>query len=377
MKIIISPDSFKGTLSAPEAAQAIQSGLKNVWPHADYVTLPIADGGEGTLDVLVELTKGAFHFVTAQDPLGRAIEARYGILGDEETAVIEMAEASGIMRVDVNERDPFRATTFGTGELIRHALDQGCRHFIIAIGGSATNDGGIGVLRALGLRFYDEKGVELKDSLPDYQRLHRIDVSEFDPRILGSKFTIACDVDNPLLGERGATAVFGPQKGVQAHHAEVLEKSLTRYAEVVEQLTGKSVHLQAGAGAAGGLGAALLAFFPAELKRGIDTVLEAIAFDRWLKGADLVITGEGRSDKQTLSGKAPLGVAQWAKEAGVKTVLLSGRILPEDRALFEKYFDHVYSVVSDGCTVEQALTEPAVCVAQAAERVAKVMGEVV
>lgn len=376
MKIILSPDSFKGTLSADQAARAMEQGMKQILPDAEYIRLPIADGGEGTLDVLVDLTKGEIHYVEVLDPLSRPVEARYGILGDGKTAVIEMAEASGIMRVAVNEQDPYQASTYGTGQLIRHALDQGCRSFIVAIGGSATNDGGIGVMRALGAAFYTKDEVALDTYLPDYAHLQRIDLSEFDSRIADCEFSIACDVDNPLLGVRGATAIFGPQKGVREKHAQVLESVLAHYAEILEVTTGKRLHDHPGAGAAGGLGAALLAFFPAELKRGIDIVLDAIGFTSLLTDADWVVTGEGKSDQQTLSGKAPLGVAERAARARVPAILLSGIIQPEDKQELEKHFHFTQSVVSECCTIQQALENPEQSVREAAQEIARyIMGE--
>lgn len=369
MNIIISPDSFKGTLSAKQAAHAMAEGIHSVFPEATCTLLPVADGGEGTLEVLVDLTQGRFIQIPVTDPLGRTIHARYGILGDQQTAVIEMAEASGIMHVAKDERDPFRATTFGTGEMIRHALDQGCRRFIVAIGGSATNDGGIGMMRALGADFYAEE-TALSDYLPDYMNLTHIDLTQFDSRISACDFSIACDVDNPLLGDRGATAIFGPQKGVTAEHAETLEAVLACLAQRIEELTGRAHHERAGAGAAGGLGTALLAFFPAHLERGIDSVLDACHFQDYLKDADIVMTGEGKSDVQTLSGKAPLGIAERATAAGVPVALLSGMIPMEERELLAPHFTYMESIVSEECSVEVALTEPHASLVSAAARLA-------
>ncbi|MBM7705851.1 glycerate kinase [Chryseomicrobium aureum] len=371
MNIIISPDSFKGTLSAKEAGMAIREGIQSVRPDINCTVVPIADGGEGTLEALVDATAGRLIDVSVLDPLSREIVAHYGILGDGVTAVIEMAEASGITHITPTDRNPLRASTFGTGQLIRHALDEGCRKFIVAIGGSATNDGGIGALRALGIRFYDTSGMELRTHLPDYLQLGEIDLSDFDSRIASCDFSIACDVDNPLLGERGATAVFGPQKGVTPELASILENVLQRYADVVYKLTGQAHHLRAGAGAAGGLGMALLAFFPAHLERGIDSVLDAIEYDQYLREADLVITGEGKSDVQTLSGKAPLGVAERARRVGVKVALLSGMIPSQEKSLLVPHFSYVEAIVSRECTVEQALSKPYEALAQAAARLGR------
>lgn len=371
MHIIISPDSFKGTLTAKEAAQTMKDGLLRVFPHAQYTLIPIADGGEGTLEVLVELTEGQMQQVVVEDPLGRPVDARFGILGDGKTAVIEMAEASGIMRVTKSERNPFRASTYGTGELIRHALDAGCQHFILAIGGSATNDGGIGAMRALGARFLDGSGKVLETDLPSYQELATIDLAGLDSRLPKCRFDIACDVDNPLLGERGATAIFGPQKGVERGHHDVLENVLRRYAQVVEKTTGKSVHELPGAGAAGGLGTAFLAFLPSTLRPGIEIILDEIDFDSKLDGASWVVTGEGKSDVQTLSGKAPLGIAFRAKKAGVPVALLSGMVREEDRVLLAPHFDLIESIVSPSCHLEEALSQPVPALLAAAERLGK------
>ena len=315
MKIIISPDSFKGTLSAVDAATIIEKSLKQLNPEIEAVRLPVADGGEGTLEAFIVATNGSYIEVDVKDPLGRDIRARYGILGDGKTCIIEMAQASGITLVSSEERDPLVATTYGTGMLIEHALQRGYRKFIIGIGGSATNDAGIGMLSALGVKFLDEQMLPLMSNVSSLEKLHAIDVSNMNPLVKESHFTIACDVNNPLIGPNGATAIFGPQKGVKPHQIELLDHYLTCFADKVEQITGVHLHDYPGAGAAGGIGGAFCAFFPSTFKKGIDVVLEVVKFEEHLHSASFVITGEGKSDVQTLSGKAPMGIAQSGNES--------------------------------------------------------------
>ena len=301
MKIVVSPDSFKGSLTATEAGQVIVRSIKEFDSKIETVLLPVADGGEGTLEPLISATEGKRVYVEVKDPLGRSIKAEYGILGDGETCVIEMAKASGLTLLLDHERNPLIASTFGTGELIRHALDEGYRKFVIGIGGSATNDGGTGMLRALGMKFRNEVGEEISQGAGSLQSLHEIDDTEFDVRIADSHFVIACDVDNPFIGSNGATAIFGPQKGVTPEQVVYIDKNLANLANKIESLTGIALHDRPGAGAAGGLGGAFLAFFPVTLKPGIEVVLEAINFHQQIEHADFIITGEGKSDLQPLA----------------------------------------------------------------------------
>lgn len=358
MKIVISPDSYKGSLSATEVARAISNAIHEVSPSVETVLLPVADGGEGTLEPLVIATGGRFITTTVQNPLGKQIEAVYGVLGDEETCVIEMARASGLTLLTQDEREPVKTSTYGTGELIRHALDQGFRKFIVGIGGSATNDGGAGMLRALGVKFRNKVKEEILDGGGSLVNLEEIDISRLDKRIQCSQFIIACDVDNPLLGINGATAVFGPQKGVTPEMEIQLENGLKNFANKIAEVTGIQIHQMPSAGAAGGLGGAFLALFPVQLKPGIEVVMEAIQFEKHLEDADLVITGEGKTDRQTLSGKAPMGVAVAANKRGIPVLLISGFIEEESKGDLSTYFSKLISIVDHSISIEDSLKDP-------------------
>lgn len=358
MKVIISPDSYKGTLSAAEVAKAMEEGILEVDQSIETIILPVADGGEGTLESLVISTQGRYLSTHVLDPLGRCIEASYGVLGNGTTCVIEMAQASGIMLLNEHERNPEVATTYGTGQLIKAALDNGYREFIIGIGGSATNDAGMGMLKALGLQFKKRNGLLISEGVSGLLELELIDDSQLDPRIAESSFVIACDVDNPLVGECGATAVFGPQKGVEVQQIAYFDSCLKQFADIVEKQYGIRLHDYQGAGAAGGVGGALIAFLNATFHAGIDIVMEAVQLKKHLVDAHYVMTGEGKSDRQTLYGKAPLGVAQLAKAAGVKSILLSGVIENTDRAFLIEHFDDMESLVGEDITLQQALMEP-------------------
>jgi len=320
--------------------------------------LPAADGGEGTMSSLVGATGGEIISVVVQDPLGREIEASYGVLGDRITSVIEIAEASGLMLLIEDERNPLVTSTNGTGELIVHALDAGFRNFIIGLGGSATNDGGVGMLQALGMRFVDENGVELSSGGGSLGDLHTIDMLHFDKRISESNFLIACDVSNPFVGPTGASAIFGPQKGASPAMVNRLDANLTRLAHVVEQLTGISLHGKKGAGAAGGAGGAFQAFFRGEMEQGVDVVLNAISFDKQITDADLIITGEGKTDSQTLSGKTPFGVAKVAHKQGKPIILISGALDYESRDLLAPMFNELHAI-TDGTVSPQESIERA------------------
>lgn len=354
MKIIVAPDSFKGSLSATGAAQAMAAGIHELDSGVDVVLLPAADGGEGTMNTMVEATGGKLVAKQVEDPIGRPISASYGILGDGKTCVIEIAEASGLPLLKKHERNPLIASSYGTGELIRHALDAGFRSFIIGLGGSATNDGGAGMLEALGMKLLDENGKALARGGGELGRLETMDRSEFDARIAESTFLIASDVENPLVGEHGASAVFGPQKGATSEHVRQLDDNLRNFADITERLTGVKLHDKTGAGAAGGAGGAMQAFFAGEMRRGVDVVLEAISFQRYVETADLIITGEGRTDSQTLSGKTPFGIAEAAKKSGKPVILISGMVDRRSLALLKPYFTEIHSVVGGDITAEQS-----------------------
>jgi len=355
LKVVVAPDSFKGSLTAIQAAQAMAAGICDADPSIETVMLPAADGGEGTMCSLVEATGGEIVSVLVKDPLGREVEAGYGVLGDRKTSVIEIAEASGLTLLHEDEKNPLVTSTYGTGELIVHALDAGLRNFIIGLGGSATNDGGVGMLQALGMRFVDEHGVELSSGGGSLGNLYAIDMLHFDKRISESTFLIACDVSNPFVGPTGASVVFGPQKGASHEMVNRLEENLTRLAHVVEQLTGISLHGKKGAGAAGGAGGAFQAFFPGEMEQGVDVVLNAISFDKQITDADLIITGEGKTDSQTLSGKTPFGVAKMAKNEGKPIILISGVLDEESRDLLAPMFNELHAITDGTVSAQESI----------------------
>lgn len=372
MKIVIAPDSFKESLSALQVANAIEKGFRDIFPEAEYVKIPMADGGEGTVQALVDATGGKIVEKQVTGPLGEPVNAFFGLLGDGKTAVIEMAAASGLHLVPHKKRNPLIATTRGTGELIRAALDYGVTHMIIGIGGSATNDGGAGMVQALGGRLLDGDGQELAFGGGSLSRLAKIDISQLDPRLKHVRVEVACDVDNPLTGPQGASAVFGPQKGATPDMVRQLDENLQRYAEVIEQTLGKQVNVP-GAGAAGGLGAGLLAFLDAELKRGIDIVLEAVQFDRKVAGASLVITGEGRIDGQTIYGKTPVGVAKAAKKHRVPVIALAGSLSDDSDIVLQHGIDALYSIVPGVIPLSKALEQASDYVERTARHIAALL----
>lgn len=373
MKIVIAPDSYKESLSALEVAQAVEAGFRQVFPDADYVLVPVADGGEGTVDAMVAATGGRKETVTVSGPLGEPVEAFYGLTGDGDTAVIEMAAASGLALVPPDRRNPLLTNSRGTGELIRAALDAGARRFILGIGGSATNDGGAGMVQALGARLLDLEGRELDGSGGDLARLERIDVSALDPRLAECRIEVACDVDNPLTGARGASAVFGPQKGATPEMVQALDANLARLARIVGRDLGVAVDTVPGAGAAGGMGAAMLAFFGATLKPGIEIVTAAVDLDDHVRDADLVITGEGRIDFQTVHGKTPIGVARVAKRHGKPVIGIAGSLGAEVGVVHAHGIDAVFSVLGKPCTLDEALRDAAANVELTARNVAAVL----
>lgn len=324
MRIVLAPDSFKESLTAQQACDALAEGIRAVVDDVEFVDVPMADGGEGTVDALVDATGGERITTTVTGPLGGAVEATWGMLGDRMTAVIEMAAASGLPLVPAELRDARITTTYGTGELVRGALDRGARHLLLGIGGSATNDAGAGFASALGVRFLDSDGHDLPPGGAALAELASIDLTGLDPRLAWCQVEVACDVTNPLCGPNGASAVFGPQKGADPAAVSALDAALARFANVVHEQTGRDVLEVPGAGAAGGLGAGLLAFADATLTSGVGLVARHAGLAERVVGADLVITGEGRVDSQTRNGKTPWGVAQVAHSAGVPVVAVAG-----------------------------------------------------
>ncbi|KPK23148.1 MAG: glycerate kinase, partial [Dehalococcoidia bacterium SG8_51_3] len=326
MKIVIAPQGFKGNLTALEVARAIEEGVKRIVPDAETVLKPMADGGEGTVQALVDATGGELITTKVTGPLKEWVNAHWGILSDETTAVIEMASASGLPLVPPEKRNPFITTTYGTGELIRTALDRGCRKLIIGIGGSATNDGGAGMAQALGARFLDADDKELPFGGAALARLERIDISGMDPRLANFEVTLASDVNNPLCGPRGASAIYGPQKGATPEMVKQLDAALSHYADVIKRDLDIDLRDVPGAGAAGGLGLGLMVFLKAKAVPGIDVVIRATNLVADLKGAEIVFTAEGRIDCQSAMGKVPTGVALAAKEFGAMVIALAGEV---------------------------------------------------
>lgn len=336
MKIVVAPDSFKGSLTAVEVSDAIGQGVREIFPEAEIVKIPMADGGDGTVQCLVNATGGEILRKKVTGPLGDEVLASYGILGDKKTAVIEMAEASGLTLVPENKRNPLITTTYGTGQLIKAALDRGCRKMIIGIGGSATNDGGAGMVQALGVKLLDKDEEEIGFGGGELKNITRVDINYMDERLSNTKVLVASDVSNPLCGPKGATKVYGPQKGATPEIIKKLDKSLAHFAEIVKRDLNKDVKNIPGAGAAGGLGAGLMAFLDAELRPGIDIVIEIVKLEQAIKDADLVITGEGKIDSQTIYGKAPIGVAKIAKKYNIPVIAVAA-IVSDDADIVHQY----------------------------------------
>ena len=358
-KVVIAPDSFKESLSALEVAEAIERGFRQIFPQVHYVKLPMADGGEGTVDSMVAATGGEIVRVEVTGPLGQPVSAFYGLLGEGETAVIEMAAASGLHLAPKERRDPRITTSYGTGELILAALERGVKAIILGIGGSATNDGGAGMMQALGARLLDENRQALPPGGAALAQLAYIDLSGVDPRLQQVSITAACDVDNPLCGANGASAVFGPQKGATPEMVTQLDVALRHYGTLLEQATGREVINAPGAGAAGGMGAALLGMLNARLRPGIEIVIETLQLEEALRDADLVITGEGRLDSQSIHGKTPIGVARVAKRFGLPVIGIAGSLSKDYQVVHQHGIDAAFSVLDRVVSLEEALAEAA------------------
>lgn len=373
MRIVVAPDSFKESLTAMQAAQALAEGLACNLPHARFELIPIADGGEGTVAALVDATAGRIVHRTVTGPLGHPLSAAFGMLGDGRTAVIEIAAAAGLALVPPSRRNPFDTTTHGCGELIRHALDEGARRVVVGLGGSASNDGGSGMLQALGVAFLGADGRPLTGLMSGgrLHEIHGIDLSRCDPRLREVRFEAAGDVDNPLLGPHGASAIFGPQKGATPAQIAVLDAGLARFYAIAARQGLPAVVEQRGAGAAGGLGAALLTFFAARLAPGVELVLEAVDLPRRVVGAALVVTGEGRIDAQTLHGKAPAGVARAAATAGVPVIAVGGTLADQEEVLASGLFSALEAAVYRPCTMAEALRDAPDNLRLAGQRVAR------
>lgn len=355
MKIVIAPDSFKESLTALEAANAIEEGFKQVFPDAEYVKVPMADGGEGTVQSLVDATKGKIETLTVHGPLGEPAEAFYGISGDGKVAIIEMAAASGLHLVDPLERNPLVTSTWGTGELIQAALSKGVEEILIGIGGSATNDGGAGMIQCLGGKLLDKEGQQIVLGGIGLADLVSIDLSELNPKLKEVEIKVACDVDNPLTGPKGASYIYGFQKGGTAEQVEQLDQNLAHFASVVRQDLKQDIEFVAGAGAAGGLGGALLAVLAAKLQNGGVLVSELVGLENKICEADLVITGEGGINHQTIYGKTPICVAKIAQKYQIPVIAVAGRLSGNYQAVYEHGITAVFSILSEITSLETAL----------------------
>lgn len=372
MKIVIAPDSFKDSLSAAGVAQAIADGWAQVWRDAHVLQCPMADGGEGTVDAVLAACKGQLRRQTVRGPLGDSVEARWGWLADSHTAMIEMAEASGLQLVAPGQRDACSSTTYGTGELIRAALDAGAQRIILAIGGSATNDGGAGAMQALGVQLLDNERQPLPAGGLALARLAYISLEQLDPRLAQVRFEIAADVNNPLCGPHGASSIFGPQKGASPEQVPQLDAALGHFADHCAQVLPKDVRDEPGSGAAGGLGFAAKAFLGAQFRPGVEVVAELVGLDEAVRGADLVITGEGRFDAQTLRGKTPFGVARIAQRQGVPVVVIAGTLGEGYEQMYAQGVDAAFALPSGPMSLEQACHEAPRLLRERASDIARV-----
>ena len=373
MKIVIAPQAFKGSISALRVAERMAEGVRRVWPDARTELAPVADGGDGTLETLVEASGGEIRSSEVIGPLGETRTAVWGAMGDGRTAVIEMARTSGLALVAVEDRNPLKATTYGLGQAIRDALDSGFRRFILGIGGSATNDAGAGMAQALGVRLLHAAGGDLPRGGAALADLDRVDLSGLDPRVAGSDVAVACDVTNPLTGPEGASAVYGPQKGATPEMVEQLDAALSHLAAVVRRDLGVEIDAIPGAGAAGGLGGGMIGFLGGHLEAGVDIVLETVGLEGRLDDADLVITGEGSVDYQTVYNKAPIGVARLAKARGIPVVAIVGSLGERYREVHDHGIDAVLAITSGPMTLEEASGRAEELVADAAEQAMRMM----
>lgn len=355
MKVVIAIDSLKGSLSSMEAGMAIKDGILAAKPDAEVIVKPLADGGEGTTDALIEGMNGERIDLTVTGPMHTPVDAYYGYLKDTNTAVMEMASAAGITLVPDSEKNPLLATSYGVGEMINDAIQRGCRNFIIGIGGSVTNDGGIGMLKALGVRFLDENGEDAGEGGQALAKVARIDVSGMNPLLKECHIQVACDVNNPLCGENGSTYVYGPQKGVTEDMKKTLDEAMAHFARVTSETLENDYMNTPGAGAAGGLGYAFLAYTSAALTPGIELILDAVGLEEELSGADVVVTGEGRLDFQTAMGKAPVGVARLAKKYNAKVIAFAGSVTKEATACNKEGIDAFFPILRSVCTLAEAM----------------------
>ncbi|WP_010296603.1 glycerate kinase [Clostridium senegalense] len=373
MKFVLAPDSFKESMTAKEVCIAMEKGIKKVFKDAKCIHVPMADGGEGTLQSLVDSTKGQVYVKEVTGPLGNNVSAKFGFLNDGKTAIIEIAEASGLTLVPREKRNPLITTTFGIGELIKEVLDKGCNKILIGLGGSSTNDGGVGMLQALGAKFLDINNNEIGFGGGNLKKLSRIDLSEFDKRIANVNIEVACDVKNPLTGNNGASFVFGPQKGATKNMVIVLDESLKHFSNIVKHQLNKEIDKLEGAGAAGGLGAALIGFCNGKLVSGIDLVINYSRLEDKLKDADFVFTGEGSIDIQTTFGKTPIGVSRLAKRHNIPVIALGGKVDSNIEKLYDLGINSVFGILPGVETLDQALKNGKENVERTTENICRVL----
>jgi glycerate kinase len=357
MKIVVAPDSFKGSLSSTQIAEAVEKGIQKIDPSITVLKVPVADGGEGTVEALVCATQGKIIPVKVTGPSLKKVDAFFGISGDGQTAFVEMAAASGLALLHRSEYNAMKTTSYGTGELILHALDHGCRNIIIGLGGSATNDGGAGLLQALGLRLLDRNQTDLAFGGGSLGDLFTFDLGQFDARIKETKFILACDVENPLCGPQGASAIFGPQKGASPAEVLLLDDNLRHFADVIAQELNKQVAEIPGAGAAGGMGAGLMAFLDARIVKGIDLIIEVSGLEASIADADCVITGEGMIDHQTAFGKTPLGIAQLAKKNNIPVIGIAGSLGQDLDQLYAMGFTSLFAIADRPMTLNESMQD--------------------
>ncbi|TKS56484.1 glycerate kinase [Mesohalobacter halotolerans] len=374
MNILIAPDAFKDSLSAKAVASHIAKGIKKVLPDAKLTQIPLSDGGEGLLEALVTPLKGELITVKVNDPLMRPIEASYGILGDGQTAVIELAAASGLERLHPNERNPLVTSTYGTGQLVQHALDRGCKKLIIGLGGSATNDAGMGLVKALGGQFLNSQGKPIGQGGGALADLDCIDLSQLDNRLADCKVIAACDVTNPLTGPQGASHVFGRQKGGQSQDLEQLDSNLSHLATIIQTQLGKSVQTIKGTGAAGGTAMGLLTFTNAELKPGIELIMDELQMENHIKKTDLIITGEGRIDQQTLYGKTLIGVTKKAKHHRIPVIAIAGQVETDLKAVYKCGLTAAFAIVNQPMHLGEAIENTGILIESTVENIFRTLG---
>lgn len=373
MNILIAPDSFKDCLSAMEVAIALARGIQKILPDTICTLLPLADGGEGTVESVIDATGGEKVKLQVKDPLMREVSSFYGITGDGRTAVVEMAAASGIELLKENERDPWITSTFGTGQLIRDALDRGVKKILLGIGGSATNDGGAGMAQALGVQFNGKFGVISVQGGGALREVEQIQMEDLDRRVKQTEIVVACDVSNPLTGPQGASAVYGPQKGADGEMVQELDGNLAHFAQLIRDQLGKEISEVPGAGAAGGLGAGLMAFLDARLVRGFDMIASVVGLEEKIRETDLVITGEGKMDSQTRFGKTPFGVAQLARKEGKPVIGVAGTLEEDASALYELGFDLLLPIQEKPGDLESSLRDGEQLLERCGERIARML----